>query len=63
MNPKAELGSRYVIPRTENNATLGPRRMSGSPPVLVGRQASPVLLNGSLRLGLYIALNDEVIRP
>ena len=37
--------------------------LAASSPVLVGRQASPARLNGSLRLGYHIALNDEVIRP
>lgn len=34
-----------------------------SPRVLVGRPASPARLNGALRLGPYIALNNQVIRP
>jgi len=61
MNPKSQLGSHNVNPYTENTHHWDPYR--GSPHVLVGRQASPTRLNGSLRLGLYIALNDEVIRP
>jgi hypothetical protein len=67
MNPHAQLGSRYVNPRTENTqhweAVMPADRQAASLLVLVGRQASPARLNGSLRFGLHIALNDEVIRP
>jgi hypothetical protein len=63
MNPKAELGRIHVIPCTEN-AQLWDPAVRQARIVLEGRQQSPTGFEWVAPFrALYIALNDEVIRP
>ena len=62
MNPKCPTGKPLCHPAYRDAVTLGCPPGQARALSWEDRQA-PRALNGSLRLGLPIALNDEVIRP